>query len=192
MNRVELSLLLGAVVVLAAVLVPAISGAMTAARGPARDSDIAGVAGSVARYVSDHGVLPTVEGHLPSKSVADVDDDRIIKVNVNSRAPDLAGVPQVDVTCGDGAESMRAALAECFAPLDFGGKLVPDYVRSAPRYATGRVTATMDSDGSTADLRIDNVDGEGTALELYLDADIAAEDELRVWSVDRSGTVFVL
>ncbi|GEM_PF-6965356 len=193
---VEILIVVAVLGVLAAIVTPAVSGVITKARTEGKAGDIKNVETGVSNYSSDNAsALPLVGSTTPTKSVKDTDSDSIIKVKVNTTASDPTGFPAdgtVDVVCGTSSTTMAAALAQCFGGLDFAAKLVPDYVKSDPKHSTDKVTATADTDGTTADLTITGVDNQGNSIQFYLDANIAASDTLMVWNADADSKIIVL
>ncbi len=193
---VEILIVIAVLGVLAAIVTPAVSGVVTSARTQGKGGDIKNVEEGIARYQADNAsALPITGSTSPTKSLLDTNTDAIIKVKVNTSATDPTGFPAdsaVDVVCGSSSSTVAAALDQCFGSLDFAGKLVPTYVKSAPKHSTDLVTATADTDGATADLTITGGDSSKDTIQLYLDANIVAGDTLNVWNVDKDGKTIVL
>lgn len=184
------------VAILAAVAFPAVRGFVASTRTQGKESDVKKVESGVQRYyIERQNALPITGSASPTNSLTDVNADDILKVKVNTSADDPPGFPAdgaVDVVCGDGSGTMQAALAQCFGPLDFAGKLVPDYVEAPPKHSADTVTATADDAGGVADLTITGGNSAGARIEIYLDASIASTDGLKVWNVDKEARVIIL
>jgi len=165
---IELIVVVAIIGILAAVLVPTVSGAVGGAKASGKDGAIKNVNDALARYEADNtSSYGTTSGSLPGTTVSDADGDGTITVVVDSsdiNATDRPSSP--DATCGDGTGTVAASLASCFVAIDFS-KLVTSYISSDPSHADDTVGITA---GTGADLTITGFNSEGDTLELYVDA----------------------
>ncbi|MBI4311834.1 MAG: prepilin-type N-terminal cleavage/methylation domain-containing protein [Chloroflexi bacterium] len=193
---VEVLIVVAVLAVLAAIVTPAVSGVISSARAQGKEGDIKNVETGVQRYSADNAnALPITGTTEPTASVAIVaSTDNVIRVKVDTLATNPSDFTSLaaDVTCGSGTEVMTLALAQCFGALDFAGKLVPDYVKAAPKHATDAVTVLAADLVTGADLTLTGADSSKNTIEFYLDAAIASGDGLKVWNVDADSKIIVL
>ena len=158
---IELIVVIAIIGILAAITVPAISGTVGGARGSQRDGDLKAVLDANARFESDSG-SDAAKGS-PAKTVEDVN--------------------------GDGSTLAVAAIADCFARVDFS-LLIPDSISSGPSHFDEGISVKSIDDGSP-DLEIRDVNRAGDTLVLFTDTNINAEiDGLAAWSF--SGGILLL
>jgi len=179
----------------------------TLARGSGKQGDLREVTTAVLRFRAENpDVLPIAEATAPTVALVDANGDGVIKVLLDSAAPDATQgslPPDIDVECVAPSGSFADAVDVCFGSIDLS-QLVPFFLEDLPRHFDEDVTETggrvpsYDKNLGTADFSAKRVNRRGEDLRIYVKdkggngGTPFPSGALKVWSMDKDGEVLVL
>ena len=196
---IELTVVVAVIALLAAAVLPNVTGLSAAGRSTGKLGDLHEVTLAVERFRIETKTLPVVGPGVPVERVRDADGDGVIRIAVDTNAANGTGAlpPTIDATCATSSASLAAAFAECLGAVDLA--LLRDFLKGNPQHAGEDVTdAAYDGGQSTPDLVFERVNLHGDGLAVYVQDDGGPGGTafpcgaLRVWNVDKNGRVLVL